>query len=108
MSPCLSILQARTLSAYWCRQRIWSWKPLKDGGFLRCPAASGIYGPDRCHALQRLLSGMVQLELPGDRWVNMIHQQDVVRAILATFIHGPAGSVFNVSDDCPVAQKELS
>lgn len=68
---------------------------------------SGIYGPNRCHALQRLLSGMVQLELPGDRWVNMIHQQDVVRTILATFIHGPAGSVFNVSDDCPVAQKEL-
>ena len=64
---------------------------------------SGIYGPNRCHALQRLLSGMVQLELPGDRWVNMIHQQDVVRTILATFIHGPAGSVFNVSDDCPVA-----
>lgn len=68
---------------------------------------SGIYGPGRSYAMDRVLQGEVQLVSPGIRWVNMIHREDVVQAILASMQSGAQGAIYNVSDDEPVPMKHL-
>lgn len=66
---------------------------------------SGIYGPGRGYALKRILSGDAVIELPGDRWVNMIHRDDAAMAVMAAFELGVPGEIYNVTDDEPVQQR---
>lgn len=70
---------------------------------------AGIYGPGRCYWLQQFLHGQAKILGAGDRYLNMIHRDDVVSAILAVLDQKAAavGRVFNVVDDYPVTQREL-
>lgn len=68
---------------------------------------AGIYGPDRGYWLQRGLRGELRLEGDGSRWINMIHRDDLVQAILAALDRGVPGEVYNVVDDEPVRQRDL-
>uniref|UniRef100_A0A7C2JYM3 SDR family oxidoreductase n=1 Tax=Schlesneria paludicola TaxID=360056 RepID=A0A7C2JYM3_9PLAN len=67
---------------------------------------SGIYGP------QRLLSRIDALRngepLPGrpEAWLNLIHVDDAVQAVLACEQRGIAGETYLVSDDRPVLRGE--
>ena len=44
---------------------------------------AGIYGPGRGHWLKQFLRGEARLEGNGSRFLNMIHRDDVVGAIIA-------------------------
>src|SRR5262245_38675146 len=44
---------------------------------------AGIYGPGRGHLFQQFLRGEASITGEGSRYLNMIHRDDVVRAIIA-------------------------
>ena len=68
---------------------------------------AGIYGPGRGFHLRALLRGAARMEGEGRRWVNLIHRDDVVGAILAGLKRGQPGTVYNVCDDEPARQREV-
>ncbi len=68
---------------------------------------AGIYGPGRGHWLRQLLHGEARIDGDGSRWLNMIHRDDVVGAIITALEHAPAGSVYNTVDNEPVAQRDF-
>lgn len=69
---------------------------------------AGIYGPGRGHWFKQFLRGEARLEGDGSRFLNMIHRDDVVGAIIAALQGGaPVPSVFNVVDDEPVMQRDF-
>jgi nucleoside-diphosphate-sugar epimerase len=68
---------------------------------------AGIYGPERGHLFQQYLRGEARLAGDGSRLINMIHRDDVARAIVAALEHGPAVRIYNVADDEPVTQREF-
>jgi nucleoside-diphosphate-sugar epimerase len=67
---------------------------------------SGIYGPGRTYWLRMFLSGEA-MPAAGDRYMNMIHRDDVVGALIAALEKGRAGEVYNVTDNEPVRQSDL-
>lgn len=68
---------------------------------------AGIYGPDRGYWLRQFLAGEARVEGAGDRWLNMIHRDDVVGAVIAALERGRPGEVYNATDNEPVRQAEL-
>lgn len=68
---------------------------------------AGIYGPGRGYWLKQFLSGQARLEGDGSRFLNMIHLEDVIGAIIKALAGAPIGSVFNVVDNEPVTQRDL-
>lgn len=69
---------------------------------------AGIYGPGRGHWFKQFLRGEARLEGDGSRYLNMIHRDDVVGAIIAALEGGaPVPSVFNVVDNEPVTQRDF-
>lgn len=69
--------------------------------------ASGIYGPERGYLLKQFLRGEARIEGAGGRILNMIHRDDLIRAIIAALESGRAGQIYNVTDDAPVTQLEF-
>lgn len=68
---------------------------------------AGIYGPGRGYWLKQFLSGEARLEGTGDRFLNMIHRDDVAGAIIASLERGEPGRIYNTVDDEPVQQRVL-
>lgn len=68
---------------------------------------AGIYGPERGHLFQQYLRGEARLAGDGERFINMIHRDDVVGAILVALEHGRAGEIYNAGDDEPVTQRDF-
>ena len=68
---------------------------------------AGIYGPHRAYWLDQVRSGQARAQGAGERWINMIHRDDVVGAILAGLTLGQPGRVYNAVDDEPVTQTAL-
>lgn len=68
---------------------------------------AGIYGPGRGYWFKQFLGGRATVDGKGRRFLNMIHQQDVVGAIRAALERGRPGEVYNVVDDEPVSQNDL-
>ena len=69
--------------------------------------AAGIYGPERGYLLKQFLRGEARIEGDGSRTLNMIHRDDLIRAIIAALERGRAGEVYNAVDDAPVSQLEF-
>ncbi len=65
---------------------------------------AGIYGPGRGHLFQQYLCGEARISGNGERFINMIHLDDVVGAIIAALQSGRAGEIYNAADDEPVTQ----
>jgi len=65
---------------------------------------AGIYGPARGHAFKQFLRGEARIEDAGARWLNMIHRDDVIGAIIAALERGTPGEIYNVVDGEPVSQ----
>jgi len=78
----------------------------KDSAFpaliLRC---AGIYGPERGYLLKQFLAGEARIEGDQGRILNMIHRDDLIRAIIAALERGRPGEIYNVTDDEPVSQR---
>jgi nucleoside-diphosphate-sugar epimerase len=68
---------------------------------------AGIYGPDRGHWFQQFLKGEARIEGSGERFLNMIHRDDVVGCIIATLERGRGGEIYNAVDDEPVSQRDF-
>lgn len=71
---------------------------------LRC---AGIYGPGRGYWLRQFLAGEAKLEGGGERWLNMIHRDDVGAAVVSALERGAPGEIYNVVDDEPVQQRAV-
>jgi len=65
---------------------------------------AGIYGPGRGYWLRQFLSGEARLEGEGGRFLNMIHRDDVVGALVAALERGRIGDTYNVVDNEPIRQ----
>ncbi|MDR3457314.1 MAG: SDR family oxidoreductase [Verrucomicrobiae bacterium] len=65
---------------------------------------AGIYGPARGHAFKQYLRGEARIEDGGARWLNMIHRDDVIGAIIAALERGTPGEIYNAVDNEPVSQ----
>lgn len=68
---------------------------------------AGIYGPGRGYWFKQFLRGEAKLEGKGERFVNMVHRDDVVGAVIAALGNGKPGEIYNVADDEPVSQLTL-
>jgi nucleoside-diphosphate-sugar epimerase len=69
--------------------------------------AAGIYGPERGYLLKQFLRGDSRIEGSGARILNMIHRDDLIRAIIAVLERGREGEIYNVVDDAPVSQLDF-
>jgi nucleoside-diphosphate-sugar epimerase len=67
---------------------------------------SAIYGPNRGVIFRGLMAGIKELPGPADRWINQVHRDDIVRALLLIAQKNPCG-VFNVCDDEPVRLEDM-
>ena len=67
---------------------------------------AGIYGPARSVLLRKFFEGTAILEGDGTKWINQAHRDDIASAIVHLVQAGVHGT-FNVSDDRPLAQREL-
>jgi nucleoside-diphosphate-sugar epimerase len=65
---------------------------------------AGIYGPDRGYWLKQFLKNEAKIEGNGERFLNMIHGDDVVGCIIAALKNGKPGEIYNAVDDAPVSQ----
>ncbi len=77
----------------------------KAGGIVGRLAA--LYGPGRCVLVEKY---MLQGEaLPGDpeRWLNYIHRDDAVSAMIHLMEHASPGFCYNISDTIPMRLREL-
>jgi nucleoside-diphosphate-sugar epimerase len=68
---------------------------------------SGIYGPGRGHLFHQFLRGEATIAGTGERYLNMIHRDDLAGAIIAALQRGQSGEIYNVTDDEPVTQLEF-
>ena len=64
--------------------------------------SSGIYGPGRSVLLAKFLRGEAVIEGDGGRWMNQIHQRDLVAAVAHLIEAGAPGEIYNATDDTPV------
>lgn len=64
--------------------------------------SSGIYGPGRGVLFEKLRRDEAVIEGDGLRWINQIHQRDLVIALTYLIDAGVPGEVYNVTDDTPV------
>jgi len=67
---------------------------------------AGIYGPGRLLRPKALLAGE---PLAGDanKWLNLVHVEDGVSAVLAAEERGQPGAIYNVCDDRPVRRRDF-
>ena len=66
---------------------------------------AGIYGPGRLLARVESLRSGDPLRGNPDAWLNLIHVDDAVAAVLASEQHGRFGSTYLVSDDRPIERR---
>jgi nucleoside-diphosphate-sugar epimerase len=63
--------------------------------------SSGIYGPNRGVLFEKYRRGEAIIEGDGLRWINQIHQHDLVAALARLVDSGAPGEIYNASDDTP-------
>ncbi len=64
--------------------------------------SSGIYGLERGVLFQKFRNGEAIIEGDGLRWINQIHQRDLVDALVHLIERGEPGQIYNATDDTPV------
>jgi nucleoside-diphosphate-sugar epimerase len=69
--------------------------------------AAGIYGPRRAALFEKFRRGDAVMEGAGSRWINQIHQLDLVAAIAHLLDAGTPGEIYNVTDDEPVMLRDF-
>jgi nucleoside-diphosphate-sugar epimerase len=69
--------------------------------------SSGIYGPGRSLLFEKFRCGESVIEGDGLRWINQIHQRDLVAALAHLIKAGAPGQVYNATDNTPVTQRDF-
>jgi len=69
---------------------------------------AGLYGPGRSVLLQRFLDGSARIEEGESRYLNQVHRDDVVSALITLLSHLPEaqGQIHNVADGEALTQRE--
>lgn len=67
---------------------------------------AGIYGPRRTR-IESFLAGCTGPGPDGTRWMNFIHRDDVVSAIMAVLEGGRNGRIYNAADDTPAQASDF-
>ena len=69
--------------------------------------SAGIYGPERRHLFLKFIRGEATLTGDGDRWLNMIHREDVVSSIIGALgdQEQKCSGILNLADDAPVQER---
>jgi len=68
---------------------------------------SGIYGPDRLLARKEKLAAREPMRGNPDGWLNLIHVDDAVQAVLKCEAHPEAANeLFLISDDRPIMRRD--
>lgn len=69
---------------------------------------SALYGPGRCVLLERLRKEGCSISPDPEKWVNYIHRDDAVSALLLLASHPEAaGRAVNISDGTPLQLSEI-
>jgi len=68
---------------------------------------AGIYGPERGYWLKQFIKGEAAIDGVGDRYLNMIHRDDVIGVVVKALEAALPGQIFNVADDEPATQLDL-
>jgi nucleoside-diphosphate-sugar epimerase len=66
---------------------------------------AGIYGPGRSALLNKFLGGPALIDPENDRYVNQVHRDDIVSALLL-LLNREDQQIYNVVDDQPILQSE--
>jgi len=69
---------------------------------------SGIYGPGRNWPVERVRSGHIALGPADGTWLNLLHLEDAVAAVLAGLERGEPGSILHATDAEPVRRRDLA
>jgi shikimate kinase/nucleoside-diphosphate-sugar epimerase len=81
---------------------------LKHGGAVA--RLAGIYGPYRFHSLKKVIRGEATVEVnhvaTEGRWVNQIHQEDAISALIQLATQKITG-IYNIVDDKPTLQRPM-
>lgn len=79
---------------------------LATGGIVA--RLGGIHGPGRSHFLSRFLQGQAVIDPAEERFINQVHRDDIVSALLllAELPSAGKGEVFNVVGDQPITTRE--
>ena len=68
--------------------------------------SAGIYGPGRAALFEKFQRGDAVIEGDGSRWINQVHQLDLVAAITHLLTTGTPGQIYNAADDEPVMLRD--
>ena len=68
--------------------------------------SAGIYGPNRGVLFEKFRRGEAVIEGDGLRWINQIHQRDLVAALAHLIEAGAPGEIYNATDDTPVTYRD--
>jgi len=68
---------------------------------------AGIYGPDRLIARVESLRAAEPLAMNPNGWLNLIHVEDAVAAIVASENRSTAGSTYVIADDRPNIRRQF-
>jgi len=69
--------------------------------------SSGIYGPNRGVLFEKFRKGEAVIEGDGLRWINQIHQHDLISALLHLIEKGKSSEIYNATDDTPVTHLDF-
>ena len=76
------------------------------GAGARVVRAAGIYGPGRAALFEKFRRGDAVLEGDGLRWINQVHRDDLVAALVHLLDHGAPGEIYNAADNEPVSLRD--
>jgi len=65
---------------------------------------AGTYDEERGYYFKQFVNGQSVMHGDGSRFLNMVHSEDVVGAIVSALEKGEVGDVYNVVDDEPVRE----
>ncbi len=68
--------------------------------------STGIYGPNRGVLFEKFRRGEAVIEGDGLRWINQIHQRDLVAALAHLIEADAPGEIYDASDDTPVTLRD--
>ena len=85
---------------------VWNYFPSTDVPNANVLRLAGIYGPERMLSRIESIKAGLSVAGRGDSWLNLIHIDDAVSAVLACEKIGPPFETYLVVDDRPVLREE--
>ena len=85
---------------------VWEYFPEHDTSSANVVRSAGIYGPERLLSRIESIKSGLSVSGRGDSWLNLIHVDDLVSAVLACEKLGAPFETYLATDDRPVLRQE--